>query len=152
MIFGQILEIPIIVFSDHIWSDFFHCILGYNLDQLSNHQIPCFKKIVCQGILPVLIWKWIQKGNLMEVRCFILERPVARSRKTSTKHVSDPLAAFQKMSISSTESSRKFCLTSILTSDNNSTWLTTRKNDNDLAKSAANKSDQNQSDQDLYAV
>ena len=40
---------------------------------------------------------------------------------------------------------RKFCLPSILTSDNNSTWLATRKNDNDLAKSAANKSNQNQS-------
>merc|ERR1711971_1289485 len=49
-------------------------------------------------------------------------------------------------SISSTESSRKFCLPSILTSDNNSTWLATRKNDNDLAKSAANKSNQNQSE------
>merc|ERR1711956_152199 len=32
----------------------------------------------------------------------------------------------------------------ILTSDNNSTWLATRKNDNDLAKSAANKSNQDQ--------
>merc|ERR1711971_278835 len=48
-------------------------------------------------------------------------------------------------SISSTESARKFCLPSILTSDNNSTWLATRKNDNDLAKSAANKSNENQS-------
>merc|ERR1712008_427722 len=48
------------------------------------------------------------------------------------------------MSISSTESSRRFVLPSILTSDNNSTWLATRKNDNDLAKSAANKSNQDQ--------
>ena len=74
MIFGQILEFSIIVFSDHIWSVFCHCILGYNLDQLSNHQIPCFKKIVYQGILRVLIWKWIQKDNSVKVRCFILEQ------------------------------------------------------------------------------
>ena len=40
---------------------------------------------------------------------------------------------------------RKFILPSILTSDNTSTWLATRKNDNDLAKSAANKSNENQS-------
>lgn len=75
-----------------------------------------------------------------------LDQWLIRPNSTSTKQrVSDPLAAFRKMSISSTESSRKFCLPSILTSDNNSTWLATRKNDNDLAKSAANKSNQNQS-------
>ena len=48
---------------------------SYNLDQLVgilmkllNHQIPCFKKIVYQGILPVLIWKWlwVKKDNLVE--------------------------------------------------------------------------------------
>merc|ERR1711935_867488 len=71
---------------------------------------------------------------------------MGRPNSTTTKQrVSDPLAAFRKMSISSTESSRKFILPSILTSDNNSTWLATRKNDNDLAKSAAYKSNQNQS-------
>lgn len=75
-----------------------------------------------------------------------LDQWLIRPNSTSTKQrVSDPLAAFRKMSISSTESSRKFILPSILTSDNNSTWLATRKNDNDLAKSAANKSNQNQS-------
>ena len=89
VIFEQILKISIIVSSHHFWSDHSECILGYNLDQLvrilmklSNHQIPCFKKIVYQGILPVLIWKWVQKGNSVEVRCFILEREEARSRKT----------------------------------------------------------------------
>jgi len=75
-----------------------------------------------------------------------LDQWLIRPNSTSTKQrVSDPLAAFRKMSISSTESSRKFILPSILTSDNNSTWLATRKNDNDLAKSEANKSNQNQS-------
>lgn len=75
-----------------------------------------------------------------------LDQWLIRPNSTSAKQrVSDPLADFRKMSISSTESSRKFCLPSILTSDNNSTWLATRKNDNDLAKSAANKSNQNQS-------
>jgi len=75
-----------------------------------------------------------------------LDQWLVRPNSTTTKQrVSDPLAAFRKMSISSTESSRKFILPSILTSDNTSTWLATRKNDNDLAKSAANKSNQNQS-------
>ena len=75
MIFGKILEISIIVLSHHFWSDHSECILGYNLDQLlSNHQTPCFKEIVYQGILRVLIWKWIQKYNSVEVRCFILEQ------------------------------------------------------------------------------
>jgi len=74
-----------------------------------------------------------------------LDQWLIRPNSTTTKQrVSDPLAAFRKMSISSTESSRKFILPSILTSDNNSTWLATRKNDNDLAKSAANKSNQDQ--------
>jgi len=74
-----------------------------------------------------------------------LDQWLVRPNSTTTKQrVSDPLAAFRKMSISSTESSRKFVLPSILTSDNNSTWLATRKNDNDLAKSAANKSNQDQ--------
>lgn len=75
-----------------------------------------------------------------------LDQWLVRPNSTTTKQrVSDPLAAFRKMSLSSTESSRKFILPSILTSDNNSTWLATRKNDNDLAKSAANKSNENQS-------
>jgi len=74
-----------------------------------------------------------------------LDQWLIRPNSTTTKQrVSDPLAAFRKMSISSTESSRRFVLPSILTSDNNSTWLATRKNDNDLAKSAANKSNQDQ--------
>jgi len=74
-----------------------------------------------------------------------LDQWLVRPNSTTTKQrVSDPLAAFRKMSISSTESSRRFVLPSILTSDNNSTWLATRKNDNDLAKSAANKSNQDQ--------
>jgi len=74
-----------------------------------------------------------------------LDQWLIRPNSTTTKQrVSDPLAAFRKMSISSTESSRKFILPSILTSDNTSTWLATRKNDNDLAKSAANKSNQDQ--------
>jgi hypothetical protein len=81
VIFEQILKISIIVSSHHFWSDHSECILGYNLDQLvsilmklSNHQIPCFKKIVYQGILRVLTWKWIQKASSVEVRCFILEQ------------------------------------------------------------------------------
>merc|ERR1712021_258568 len=74
-----------------------------------------------------------------------LHQWLVRPNSTTTKQrVSDPLAAFRKMSISSTESSRRFVLPSILTTDNNSTWLATRKNDNDLAKSAANKSNQDQ--------
>jgi len=73
-----------------------------------------------------------------------LDQWLISPKKTSKQPVSDPLAAFRKMSISST-AERKFCLPSILTSGNNSTWLATRKNDNDLAKSSANNSNQNQS-------
>ena len=109
MIFGQILEILIIVSSHHFWSDHSECILGYNLDQLvgilmklSNHQIPCFKKIVYQGILRVLIWKWIQKDNSVEVRCFILEQlNLKKSNVSWTKKIRQiclqPQAMFNKL-------------------------------------------------------
>ena len=109
MIFGQILEISIIVSSHHFWSNHSECILGYNLDQLvgilmklSNHQIPCFKKIVYQGILRVLIWKWIQRDNSVEVRCFILEQlNLKKSNVSWTKKIRQiclqPQAMFNKL-------------------------------------------------------
>merc|ERR1711973_928513 len=63
-----------------------------------------------------------------------LEQWLIKPNTTSKQMVSDPLAAFRKMSLSIPEP--KFCLPSILTSGNNSTWLATRKNDNEMAKSA----------------
>merc|ERR1712156_878889 len=63
-----------------------------------------------------------------------LEQWLIKPNSTSKQLVSDPLAAFRKMSLSISEP--KFCLPSILTSGNNSTWLATRKNDNEMAKSA----------------
>merc|ERR1711936_849621 len=73
-----------------------------------------------------------------------LEQWLIRPNTTSKQMVSDPLGAFGKMSLSISEP--KFCLPSILTSGNNSTWLATRKNDNDMARStekiSANKTDQ----------
>merc|ERR1712168_226637 len=63
-----------------------------------------------------------------------LEQWLIKPNSTSKQMVSDPLAAFRKMSLSIQEP--KFCLPSILTSGNNSTWLATRKNDNEMAKSA----------------
>jgi len=63
-----------------------------------------------------------------------LDQWLIRPSSTSKQTVSDPLAAFRKMSLSLPES--KFCLPSILTSGNNSTWLATRKNDNEMSKSA----------------
>merc|ERR1712156_1329977 len=73
-----------------------------------------------------------------------LEQWLIKPNSTSKQMVSDPLAAFRKMSLSIQEP--KFCLPSILTSGNNSTWLATRKNDNDMARSTeqigANKTNQ----------
>merc|ERR1712002_1355597 len=63
-----------------------------------------------------------------------LDQWLISPNSTSKQTVSDPLAAFRKMSISLPEP--KFCLPSILTSGNNATWLATRKNDNEMAKSA----------------
>merc|ERR1711973_767352 len=63
-----------------------------------------------------------------------LEQWLIKPNSTSKEMVSDPLAAFRKMSLSIQEP--KFCLPSILTSGNNATWLATRKNDNEMAKSA----------------
>jgi len=63
-----------------------------------------------------------------------LDQWLIRPNTTSKQTVSDPLAAFRKMSLSLPEP--KFCLPSILTSGNNATWLATRKNDNEMAKSA----------------
>jgi len=74
-----------------------------------------------------------------------LDQWLIRPKSPSKQSTLDPLAAFRKMTVSSSEP--KFCLPSILTSGNNSTWLTTRKNDNDMARSAeqisANKTDDN---------
>jgi len=73
-----------------------------------------------------------------------LDQWLIRPMSTSKQSTVDPLAAFRKMTISLPEP--KFCLPSILTSGNNSTWLATRKNDNDMARSteqiSANKTDQ----------
>lgn len=63
-----------------------------------------------------------------------LDQWLIRPNSTSKQTVSDPLAAFRKMSLTLPEP--KFCLPSILTSGNNATWLATRKNDNEMAKSA----------------
>jgi len=63
-----------------------------------------------------------------------LEQWLIKPNSTSKQMVSDPKAAFRKISLSIQEP--KFCLPSILTSGNNSTWLATRKNDNEMAKSA----------------
>lgn len=73
-----------------------------------------------------------------------LDQWLIRPKSTSNQSTADPLAAFRKMTISVSEP--KFCLPSILTSGNNSTWLATRKNDNDMARSTeqigANKTNQ----------
>merc|ERR1712083_158286 len=73
-----------------------------------------------------------------------LDQWLIRPMSTSKQSTADPLAAFRKMTISLPEP--KFCLPSILTSGNNSTWLATRKNDNDMSRStekiSANKTDQ----------
>jgi len=63
-----------------------------------------------------------------------LDQWLIRPNTISKQTVLDPLAAFRKMSLSLPEP--KFCLPSIFTSGNNATWLATRKNDNEMAKSA----------------
>ena len=71
--------------------------ISRNFDKIvkSSNTLP--QKICLSRILPVLIWKWVQKGNSVEARCFILEKPVARSRKTPGGQVRGDLGHPQRL-------------------------------------------------------
>merc|ERR1712156_782506 len=115
---------------DKIFQSFFNQYFRISTSRIE----PTNKLIDCQEGFKIRIKKKKHQNCKKMKMPSELEQWLIKPNTTSKQSTADSLAAFRKMTISASEP--KFCLPSILTSGNNSTWLATRKNDNEMAKSA----------------